>query len=84
MERALTLTGCEDSEQPDGRGNLLAQYIDDWRRDRVGRRHSSLEEQEQVDITEAVIEVATRLCGEACRLTGMAPEDYLDKPHTAM
>ena len=81
LERALTLTGCEDSEQPDGRGNLLAQYIDDWRRDRVGSRHSSLEEQEQADIMEAVIEAATRLCGEACRLTGISPEDFQARPH---
>ena len=84
MERALTLTGCDDAEEPDGRGNLLAQYIDDWRRDRVGRRHSSLEEQEQEDITDAVIEAATRLYGEACRLTDTTPEDYLARPHTAM
>ena len=84
VERALTLTYCDDAEEPDGRGNLLAQYIDDWRRDRVGRRARPLDGQEQADITDAVIEAATRLCEEACRLTDMAPKYCQARPHTAV
>ena len=76
MERVLMLTDCDDAEGPDGRGNLLAQYIDDWRKDRIDRRPRPLDGQEQAEITDAVIEAATRLCVEARRLTGMAPEDY--------
>ena len=71
MERLLTLTACEDSEGPDGQGNLLAQYIDDWRKDRINRRYRRLSEREHQDITDAVIEAANRLCGEAQRLTGI-------------
>ena len=73
MERVLTITDCADPEQPDGRGNLLARYIDDWRRDRMGHRDRSLGEQEEADITNLVIEAATRLCEEARRLTGIPP-----------
>ena len=76
MERVLTLTDCEDAEVPGDRSNLLAQYIEDWRKDRIDRRPRPLGEQEQRDITDAVIEAATRLCWEARRLTGMAPDDY--------
>ena len=71
MERLVTLTDCEDPEGPDGHGNLLAQYIEDWRRDRVSRRYRHLGEREQTDLTDAVIEAAMLLCGEARRLTGM-------------
>ena len=39
-------------------GNLLAQYIDDWRKDRIDRRPRPLDGQEQADITDAVIEAA--------------------------
>ena len=73
MERVLTITECAGPEQPDGRGNLLARYIDDWRRDRIGQKYRSLGGHEEADIVNAVIEAATRLAEEARRLTGIPP-----------
>ena len=75
MERVLTLTGYEGAEGPGDRSNLLAHYIDDWRKGRIDRRYRLLDEQEQRDVMDAVIEATARLRGEASRLTGMAPED---------
>jgi hypothetical protein len=71
LEEVSSLTDCEDEEQPDARGNLLAQYIDDWRRDRIDRSYRRLDDQEQADLTKAVIEAATQLCEEARRLVGL-------------
>ena len=71
MEGLFTLTDCEDPEQPDGQCNLLAQYTEDWRRDRIGRRHRHLGEREQAGITDAVIEAATQLSREARRRAGI-------------
>ena len=71
VERLFTLTDCEDPEEPDGQGNLLAQYTDDWRKDRVNRRYRRLSEREQTELTDAVIEAAMQLCEEAGRLTGI-------------
>lgn len=67
----MTLADDEDPEEPGEPGNLLAQYIDDCRRDRVDCRYRRLGEREQRDLTDEVIEAAMQLCGEARRLTGM-------------
>ena len=83
VERVLSLTDCEDEEQPGGRGNLLAQYIDDWRQDRIDRSYRRLDEQEQADLTEAVVQTATQLHEEARRLVGLPPSTYSKCPTRA-
>ena len=73
VEQVLTLTNCDDPESHDGRGNLLAQYIDDWRRERVNRRRRNPEKQERDALRDAVVKAATLLGQEAHRLLGTAP-----------
>lgn len=64
MERGSSLTDCEDEEEPNVRSNLLAQYIEDWRKDRIDHRYRRVSKQEKGGITGAVIEAATQLCAE--------------------